>query len=329
MLQRFVIIAACFVLMGCVSTAIDNSSDIMVEQPQLDSKSSTLDAWWNFFNDPVLDSFASAAVKLSRGNRDDNNLMILDIVQKYVQYRYIQNQVVIIDEYLSDKKDINLIKEKVALENKGVELSFEIAALTKLLPEYVAQLLREKDRIPYSDITPILASDAFVLANVSEIAKARRLFVKNSGGAISFSDTKRIFPDMSVGRFLGVSNDVYLNNNSKWSVSIGAAIKNLDLDALDANYSNSVIYKEFLDEIYDGIINIEHKIISYANMQEQYIVLKKASNKYSKECMGDADICEEAYSAKLAALRAEYKSSQILIGIYRTLVTGYYFENHR
>ncbi len=351
MLARLVVLFVCVgFLAGCV-TATPNKQYLAPVQT-IDDETSTLDSWWSFFNDPVLDRFISSAIDLNYNNNDiSKDEIALDIARKYAQYRYIQSQKNLLTAYVADKnavidvdtakqsskiksQQIELLKKKIKLENNEIDISLKIAKLTKLLPEYVSQILKKEGGIPNADITPVFASSSSIVFNSPDIRKASLLFVKDMAGKVSLSDIKNIFPDMTFSRFFGIPDDVYLNNRSRWSISVGSSIRNLDLAALESRFGNKASYKEFIDNIYTALVSIEHKIISYANMQEQYMVLKDAANEYEKECIAlknkhprkklsietFSEICDEAYRARLAALRAEYENINILNDLYEIIL---------
>ncbi len=314
---------------GCVTIATQSPKSLTTAST---NEVSTLNSWWSLFNDETLDKLVSSAISLNFNNKHSKNAVALEIVRKYSQYHYVQSQKNLITQYiinqdsLSDSitpeiksQQIALLKKKIGLENQAIDISIEITKLTKLLPEYVAQILKKSKGLPSSNITPILASDASIIFNSPQITAASTLFVRNIGSGITIDDAKNIFPNMSFGQFFGISDNVYLNNNSSWSVSIGSSIQNLRLAKFEPQYTDNDIYKKFIDEIYTKLVNIEHKIISYASMQEQHIALENAAKEYNKECSKDPSICENAYSAALASLRAEYERINILSDLYEML----------
>ncbi len=318
MLHRLVVMVACFgLLMGCVIQSPTQSAlstkDLTIYED------SSLESWWVFFNDPILDRLILSALNNNDGS---DNALAFGVVRKYAQYRYVQNQKNLLEQYIEKRnikdksQQIVWLRNKIELENKAIDNSLEITKLSGLLPEYVSQILKEDRGIPASDVTTILASGAFIAFNSPKIIEPSRLFVKNVNGA-SLRDTRNIFPDITFSRFFGIEDGVYLNDNANWGVSIGNSIKNLDLGELENKYSNDPAYIEFIGNIYDGLVDIERKIISYANMEEQYIVLKNAADDYQGECL--SEICDQAYSAALAALRAEYERFNILIDLYEVL----------
>ncbi len=324
MLQRLVVMVACFgLLIGCVIQPPIIEKDTY----SLSYEDSSLESWWSFFNDPTLDRLVSSALSIASDNELSDNAIALNIMRKYVQYHYTQNQNNLLEQYIEKRniedkpQQIALLKNKIELENKAIDISIELAKATNLLPEYVTQILKKDAAMPSSDITTIFASGASIAFNSPEIIAASALFVKNTGGATSLSDMKNIFPDITFSRFFGITDGVYLNNNSSWGVAIGDSIRNLDLTELESRYSNNPAYIEFIDNVYAGLVNIERKIISYANMEEQYIVLKNAANEYEEKCLTAKDNnCDEAYNTALAALRAEYERINILINLYEMII---------
>ncbi len=358
-MQRLVVFTACLCILGGCVTASSPTKEKLADPVNLYNKKekSALDAWWVFFDDRVLDSLAFSALNLNSYNSlSDKENVLLDVVKNYMQYRYIQNQKILLVDYIIDKEDIidnasklpddniteikkqqgNLIKKKIELEEQEKIISAEIARLTKLMPEYVEQVLKDNAGFPHLDIAPVLASSAFVIAGSTKIIKARTALADEMKIDANSIDVKSIFPDITIGRLFGVSDDVYIKGNYGWNISIGSAVDNLELSEFNARYAHYDSYNAFRNDIYEFIIDIEKIIISYSHMQEQYSVLKEAASKYDKkflllkERMADEDasfsslidICDEAYNTGMAALKAEYESSRLLVDLYGMLWSG-------
>ncbi len=369
MLKRLATLTACFgVLVGCVATTEDVTNNKKVTQisnikpANISYKSSTLESWWSFFGDPILDKLVSSAISLnskdevkktlSSANPSYDDLrdfyrspeieLILAVTRNYIDYRYVQDQIYFLTSHINDQKtllskssnsndklikklkseQIKSLNKKLALEAQANQLLNKITILTNLLPEYVAQILKEKANIPNSDIMPVLASPTSVVANSPDVLAAIAL----SGNNITINKYN-IFPDISVSKFFGISDEVYINSDMIWNASVGKALNNLNFKEV-ALLTNG---RELEENIKNIVTNIEHAIISYTHMQEQYNVLKntaKETNKqylnlkqknHSPDFASFIKLSEAAYNNNLAALRAEYEKIKIAIKLYETL----------
>ncbi|PCJ98500.1 MAG: hypothetical protein COA45_07170 [Zetaproteobacteria bacterium] len=289
-------------------------------------------------------------------HQDQSARLIIDVAQNYVRYRYAQNQQQTLAVYMSDrdemmatlvkKKDLAdtknphlmriksqdnaLAKKMLHLDRQVNKISRNITGLTKLLPEYVSQILKETLSIPRCDIAPVLASSTSMIATSPEVIAARSYFMHQAKGAIKFYDLDGIFPDMAVNGFYGISDDVYVRNDVRWSVAAGHAVKSLNLQSLEDVYSGQDIYNDFRNHLFDAVMELERLIVSYALIQEQYIVLRNAaisneSDYTSLTRVGKTnaaslfDAREDVYTAEMATLRAEYEKAKLLIQIYEKL----------
>ena len=381
MLQRFVVLALCFtVLAACSPDA--GKSGVRASSSLTSSEGKVLEAWWSFFNDPVLDKFVSSAISLNSNYATEKKAhieqldmleamrrqynspragLVLEVVHSYIRYRYIQNQKGLLGQYLDERdevyanfvrkakdKDLDdpravkmksdieaLFKQKTAFQRKEIELQRKLTKLTMLLPEYVSQILREPGQIPHSDITPVLASPASVVASSVNVLAVRALFAQQSGsGKASLSKTALIFPNMTLNSFYGVSDDVFLNNETPWNVTLGQAVRNLDMKNYERSFANKPIYVTFKNNLYKAIEDIERLIVSYAHIQEQYLVLRKVAEneeskpQYTKPRGRTQDVSaymklieehDNLYKTQLAVLRAEYEQVKILVDLYGAL----------
>lgn len=338
----------------------------------------TLESWWSLFNDPVLDRLVSSAVSLNmprqkapdtllsddisysalRGfYRDQRAVLIVDVSQSYMRYRYVQNQQQTLDNYTSERDKIiatvmrnngdakdpyfiriksqsdSLAKKSLSLDRQKNKISRDITKLTKLLPEYVSQILKQEIGIARADITPVLVSSASIIAMSPDVVAARFYFMQKTNNAVRFSDTDDIFPNTAMNGFFGISDDVYVGSDSRWSVSVGHAVKVMNLQSLEELYSGQDAYNDFRNHLFDAVMNIERLIVSYAHIQEQYIVLRNAASKNAQDYTqlvrphhGMAfsytsllDVRESVYTSEMAALHAEHEKARLLIKVYETL----------
>lgn len=303
-------------------------------------------------SDNLLDTDVSYSA-LSRFYSDPKATLIVDVTQNYMRYRYVQNQQRILNAYLADRNEIitafvkgrksaadphlmriksatdTLAKKSISLDRQKDEVLRDITNLTKLLPEYVSQILKPQVSIPRADIMPVLASPASMIAMSPDVVAARFYFMQKMNGSVQFSDTDNVFPDMAMNGFYGVSDDVYVNNNAQWSVSVGHAVKAINLQNLEELYAGQDIYNDFRNHFFDAVMNLERLIMSYAYIQEQYIVLRNAAvsteRDYTVMASSDSDPIvllqarKEAYVAETAALHAEHEKVKLLIEVYEKL----------
>ncbi|PCI55881.1 MAG: hypothetical protein COB36_03530 [Alphaproteobacteria bacterium] len=387
MLPRFVILGLCCCVLGsCLAVELEQTEPVelveappvMIEPVIVERTGTTLEAWWSLFNDPVLDRLVSSAVSLNmprqkapntllnddisysalrRFYRDQKAVLIADVAQSYMHYRYVQNQQQTLDAYISDRNKIittfirsngdtkdphfirvksesdSLAKKSLSIDHQKEKISRDITKLTKLLPEYVSQVLKQQVSIPRSDITPVLVSSASMIAISPDVIAARFYFTQKMNNAVAFSDTGDIFPDTALNGFYGISDDVYVKNNARWSVSVGHAVKSMDLQRFETLYSGQDIYNDFRNHLFGAVMNIERLIVSYAHIQEQYIVLRNAAvsteHRYAvlaslrdravSAQMALLDARADAYDAEMAALHAEHEKAKLLIEVYEKL----------
>ncbi len=363
MLKRLVILTACFsALVGCVETTETKENKLIsAEFKPVDrlKEASTLEAWWSFFGDPILDKLVSSAISLdSRGGMNKTLSgatssyedlrefyrpveidLILAVTRNYVDYRYVQNQIDVLTNYMNDREralskikdskdksaiqiksaQSTLLKQKISLEMQAGKLLNKITILTNLLPEYVAQVLKSKADMPNSDIMPVLASSVSVIENSPDVLAAKSMYGDNNVvGAYA------VFPDTTVNRFFGIADDVFLPNNTIWSVSIGESVSRLDFSSVpEDDFGN--IFKQNISNI---TLDLEHLVVSYAHIQEQYNVLKNSAEGAKQEYLAikqkaySASLVmagENSYNARIAALRAEYEKIKIAVNLYEAL----------
>ncbi len=285
--------------------------------------------------------------------------LILDVSHNYFEYRYIQNQAFLLDKYIQDRQaflsdldthyELNeddtkafnflrselgaLLKKKVEFEAQLSKISKEITTITKLLPEYVAEVLSEKEAIPEADIMPILASPASIIANATGVVAARALFIRSVSQNIDFSSTEIIFPQSSFNRFFGISDDVFIDSENFWGVSSGTGIQNLDFSSFQSLYDQQG-FTAFRNNVEKAVNDVETLVIAFSHVREQHITLEIAVSKKEQntplltgnsdsitERLSDLEDHDALYRAHLAALRAKYEKAKILLNLYGELGT--------
>ncbi len=306
-----------------------------------------LESWWSFFSDPVLDRLITSAIGLNaigEGRKtfpkDNMNILALqdyytnqnvglvkNVVLDYVEYRYIQNQNILLGRYIDelefnlrdaghDQGDIisaeldALVARESEFEMRLKKLSLKIASLTKLLPEYVSELLKEGQSIPTYDITPLLLEDTYSLFNHSARIKAERALAVHKSVGLSSADLMAVFPSIPLNKFFGISDQVFAKSDSPWRVSIGNAVRELDLDRLDSIGFRKEGVEKYRNAVSSYVSDIERMLVSYSTLIEQERLLSSAVDKAH-----DKDV----YKARLAALRAEYEKTKVLISLFEAL----------
>ncbi len=307
------------------------------------------ESWWSFFVDSALDRLVTSALGLNplldnkKALPDNDNLnirslydyyvdqrvvLVKNVVLDYVEYRYIQNQKLLLERYIdeqeynlkrADKKQAKTIEmELKALNDRRAEFNMrlekftaEIASLTKLLPEYVSELLKDNSPIPSYDITPLLLENTYYLFNNSaKIKAAQSLFIHRVGRAISKKDLMKIFPFVPLNKFLGISDQVFAKSDVVWQVTAGNAVSELNFTSLyDYNRYKPEI-EEYQSKVLSYVTGIERILVAYSTLIEQEKLLSIAVDKAN-----DKDV----YKAKLAVLRASYEKTKTLIDLFDAL----------
>ena len=290
----------------------------------VNSDHKTLESWWVFFDDPTLERFVTSALALNppgesdlngadlgRNSYDSYRLryhdpridLIKTVSALYVEYRYLQNRKVLMEEYiqsyegierfartrdfLDDPRIVPYQKSYVEMAEKSNQISVKleknaraIAQTTKLLPEYIAQVLKTEVDLPASDITLILASPISVLVNAPDIAAARAKFANDVFKPQIFETSTDIFATGTLSNFLGVSDSVFLDSAFGWSVSVGAAYQNLDFTPYKKAYGQSrqhaQAYASFEQTVQEKVSAFERLFVTFVNLQEQHNVLSNA-----------------------------------------------------
>ena len=325
-----------------------------LEERRQNSESKALKSWWSFFNDPILDRLITSALSLSaqensrtqtlpqgetsyealRAIAQNRNAALAHVIaQDYAEYRYIQNMRDLLIRHIEDRQDVikrakgneNQIKilkaEHMALRKRESELKAQTSRLearlaqhTKLLPEFITQVLKETHDIPHADITLLLASPASVMDGAGDVIAAQTAFIAE----MEVAQTNALpspFPDTTISSFFGIPDDAFLRVGTNWNVSVGKAIENMQLQILESHYAGKLPYQIFRDRLFSYVLDVERLIISYAHIGQQYAVLQAADDEAQKGAVPQ----DEAYKARLAVLRAHHEMTKTLIDLYKIL----------
>jgi len=167
-------------------------SDVLPEA-FMSQQGTTLESWWSFFGDDVFDRLISSALSLNTQRVTHTYLdpkidLISGVAHHYLEYRYVQNQRHLLNTYIdeldevikgmeSDRERTKRKAEHDLLEDKAKQflkregaLIAGMTSLTKLLPEFVEEILREAQDIPQADVTLLFASPARIIVGESEIS---------------------------------------------------------------------------------------------------------------------------------------------------------------
>lgn len=278
-----------------------------------------------------------------------------DLVKKvallYIEYRYLQNQMEMAQSYIEDHEVIesrakgrDLLDDARAVDYQKSYLSLQqglnqqkmqlernirlLTQETKLLPEYIDQVLRDQALLPASDITPILASPTSVLANAPDIAAARAYFATSVSQTHIFQKSADIFPGGTLNKFMGISDNVFLDPQTNLVMTLRSAAQNLQLDFYREEFGRSSrhaeAYMTFENILIERISIYERLFVSYTNLQEQQTVLetaKKAAkevwyNQRNKNVIDALEARNNLRKSQDAALKAEYEKLKTLLQLY-------------
>ncbi len=309
-----------------------------------------LEAWWSFFNDPVLNSLISAGLNMNAAELSNNGHfpehkmtkkalteyykdkrvdLVSSIAIDYIEYRYIQIQNNLLNGYISyqekmlqastGRKQEQITTELEYLSQKKHEFakdlqkaSVSLSKSTKLLPEYIDEILKDNQVIPDYDITPILASSAQIITNSARIDTARTRLFYITQGKIGLQKTKNLLPDIRFDQLFGISENVFANPHVSWRVKIGYARKQLNFSALlDSDPSNKQHIRDFKKDVSSYIMEIEGLLVSISALHDQQEVLEKAVTRAVQE--------DDLYKAHLAAIKAEYEKTKAVIKLFEKL----------
>lgn len=252
MLKRFfVCVLSTIMISACVSSdKSTKQNQVVIKQPIAAPVDHSLNAWWSFYNDATLNRIISSAMSLNPQISDKATLsLISDLIFSYLEYRYTQNQSMWLDDYLNatspgkeEKKA--LAEQKKKYTEKQDRLKKKITLQTKLLPEFVDEILRSEEPLPTADLSPLLASSTALL--------------DPSPGAFSQTEVNRLF---------GLDNNVFTNPEALWKITLGTAENN-------TNAANPYTREK--------VKSLERDLIAYALLREQTRILEGALKKQDK-----------------------------------------------
>ena len=351
MFKLLTVLLSVFLVTSCQTLEQENKPSSVsggAEIIEVNESKEVLESWWSFFSDSAIDRLVTSALGLnsladSEKNfpKDDVNIrslhdyyvnqkvgLVKNVVLDYVEYRYIQNQNMLLGRYI-DEQEFNLrgadqdqakiieVELKVLNDRKAEfkirleKLTAKIASLTKLLPEYVSALLKDNNPIPNYDITPLLLEDTYSLFNNSaQIRAAQSLLVYKIGRSISKKDLMAVFPSNSLNKFFGISDQIFAKNDFPWRVSTGNAVRQLNFSKLESMGNDKQEIKIYRNAVFSYVMGIERILVSYSTLIEQEKLLSAAVDKAH-----DKDV----YKAKLAVLRARYEKTKTLIALFDAL----------
>ncbi len=312
----------------------------------------TLNAWWSFFGDNVLDNLITSALNLNTDFKTSSSYgdpkleLVHKIANEYLEYRYIQNQEALLKRYRQDieyiiekadgdwsrkseKQDFTSLEQERTIlettlrdyEKKQVTIRSNLTKYSSLLPEYVDQILKVKKPMPTADITPLLAADAQNILFAPEVKQAQAEFHRKTAGTASLQKTNAIFPDMSINEFFGIGDSAFTNSQSLWNVNTSSASRNLKTNGLKAEYANMLAFEEFEKTVKSQLAKTEKELIAFNHLQGQKAVLQNAANEAHQVYKNNlnANNIRDIYKTKTAALRAEYEVGKSLLKIYRNV----------
>ena len=343
---------------GVINPAVEESVPEMlpqIEEPRFSTDAAKipqdyvgLKAWWSFFNDPVLNSMVSSALSMNASQmsqaedfpaddmtkdalkvfyKDKRVNLVNAIASDYVEYRYIQTQAALLNEYIAfqenellhvpmdDEEEINnelefLNKRKEEFTSRLRDVSVSLSKTTQLLPEYIDEVLKNNQGIPKYDITPLMASSAHIITNAADIDAVRSLLSYKSRGQAGLQDTRNILLDIPINQLFGISENIFVNTDSSWRVKIGNARQQVSYTPVRARLSNEDQVQMFVNSVNAYITEIESLLVSIATLRDQEEVLEKAVRNATQK---------ELYKARLAVLRAEYEKTKTIVKLFERL----------
>ncbi|MFP4097448.1 MAG: hypothetical protein ACLFP8_04755 [Alphaproteobacteria bacterium] len=307
-----------------------------------------LEAWWGFFNDPVLNDLVPSAFSMNAADLDKRTPFPIDnitpqtlhefyenkrvsmvngIINDYIEYRYIQTQRYLLNDYLIRQKqnldravkgERDTIKRELEIlrikdqdfAGKLKDLSVSLSKTTRLLPEYIEQVLKDNQDIPDYDVTPLMASSASIVMNAIEIDIARTALSYKTRGQVSPQDTKDIVPDVPFNQLFGISESVFVDAQSPWRIEISQARARLDFSSLAGHSGAKEDINAFKQTIDAHMAQIEELLISYSTLKDQYSVLEKAARRATQD---------ESYKTRLAVLKAKYEKAKTITALFKKM----------
>ncbi len=307
-------------------------------------------------NAPAVDTSALAAdasfEQVKEAYFESNVELIAAVSRHYIDYRYVQSGKRLVDQSIAEHENLiaslsslkakkpntqvlkikmerdELLKRAAQLGKEQLTLERKITALTKLLPEYVQEVLQKNMPLPEIDLTPILASPSEGLAMTSQLLAARYVYARDGGVDMTDAELKSVFGAAMIGEFFGVSGDAYQGGGSLWNLQKGTVLRKASFRVVD-----NAFYGAFRENTTVHLKKIESILVSYANLKEQRSVLaaaaKDAQIRYSdvvarsqySGASPDAiyDAQTRYYKSSQASLRAQYEQINHALDLYKAL----------
>lgn len=368
-MRRLPVVYALFLSMmlyGCLATDHmdgDGRKALKMDANQYVVKvfeSNTLESWWSFFNDPVLNDFISSALSMNRFSSrpsvlgqdkpsatfddilteysDPKVTLISDIALHYTTFRYTQTQRKHLDTYLKMRKGIyaNNIEDLKADHKQFGAASSEVDALEKRHKAFVnqekdliAKLARLTQLLPEYIDERLIGDGGVLTPDISPILASDASILSNAPeivvAQIFYAHKGALFPDKMVGNFFGVSDGAFLNDRSPWRVSVGKAGQAVMLP-------NGADFSDYRTHVLNYVIELERLIVTYAHLQEQHVLLDKkatsAQEKYEllRTYSGhEGKISSSLKTAQDAASKASLAALKAQYEMSKTLIGIYRF----
>lgn len=288
--------------------------------------------------------------------------LIAEVARHYVEYRMYEKQAQIAAENLrSEKKVLELVREQ---KRHGIATEMDVeraenqmnvtraqipellrqsdharlilGVLTGALPEEIFKLVTGTASSLGTDITPVLASPALIMAQRPDIRAARALFSAKTKYAESV--TADLFPTLTLNSFFGIQDGVFVSAANVWSVALGMAVTLVDFDRVEgrvdaAHAQEEQAYQDFKLSVLEAVMDVEGALVDYSRINEQRIALDGSLQNARKSLdhaktlyqEGETSLLEvldaqrSLNKAQADALTAEYGQTIALIGLYKSL----------
>ena len=352
MLKKLAILLSTVGLVACNTTGLTTVSAPMDIEAETDKVSeSPFPSWWSFYSDDILDRLVTSALSLNpqtytddkksvTGEKVQSNAAVIQsykdmrvglvkaIVQNYIEYRYIQNQKHLLQEYIAEQTavlevadpqsakileiELNaLLERKEEYEKRLSEIHEHLAASTKLLPEFIAELMKELKPIPEYDLSPVFLTDTReLLGNSAHVTAAMVMLRNQTNNGVGIADARSVLPPQPLNQTFGISDQIFSKADYEWRVSIGQAVRSLKFDEMGTRVFHKQEINTYQDAVTSYVLDLERILVGYAALSEQSQVLENA--------VKNADEMN-IYKARLAALRADYEKAKTVTELFDTL----------
>lgn len=312
-------------------------------------KDHALTQWWSFSGDAALNKLMDAALMKNASDasqvtdiKDYDALVLLynnpkaisvyDVSKLYLEYRYIFQKMRIIDGEKERYKNVLGVRPDVTgdvdsaqvmtMREREQKIILGLAKHTNLMPEYVAEILRENQPLPEIDLMPLFASEAEVFASAPAVRAAKHaLLLRNKGLA---QDRLQVhFTVEQLSQLFGISDQVYVSDQFSWRVKLGHAVRNVHLKEAELACECDADFDVFEQRIFSFLMEYEQKLVSYRQAQEQYLALQAAYERVKKETVAAQKYAssaphfeEKERQARLAYLNASYERAKAGLALY-------------